>query len=254
MKLTCSILVLVFSVSIAEVAAQKRRTTSLGNRSAATVKPREIGSMAVVMDETLAVLRIRPSLFADSVQRMHRGRRVRILGSAEADGVKFYKVAAPPNNSGWVQSDAVFGAFRESDEQRLAILVQAADGFNQIELAAAFFEMYPVSKFRPAMLLLYGDLIEETALKISRDANSRLSRREMAASGAPVHSYYLNFVSLDRYRKLGVRFLFNPATRTFHYDGNAWNEIVTKFAAAPESAEARKRLDSLKEKLAKKAN
>src|SRR5215210_3082884 len=145
------------------------------------------------MDETLSVLRVKPSLFAESVQRMRRGREVRILGVAEADGVKFYKVTAPPNNSGWVQAEAVFGKFRDGDDARLAGLVQAADGFDQIELAAAFFDLYPQSRFRPAILLLFGDLLEDAATKLSKDAGSRLNRREMAATAAPLHSYYLNF-------------------------------------------------------------
>jgi hypothetical protein len=72
----------------------------------------------------------------------------------------------------------------------------------------------------------------------------------MAASGAPPYSYYLNFVSLDRYRKLGVLFLFNAANRSFHYDGASWDEIVKKFPASPEAVEAQKRLDSLKVKMA----
>jgi hypothetical protein len=218
-------------------------------KSASVQKPKEIGSTAVVIDETLSVLRMRPSLFAESVQRMRRGRKVQILGIAEADGVKFYRVSAPPNNSGWVQTDAVFGKFREGDDARLARLVQASNGFDQIELASSFFALYPKSQFRPALLLLYGDLLEETAAKLSKDAGSRLDRREMAASAAPMHSYYLNFNMLDRYRKLNIVFLFNSAVKTFHYDGASWREILQKFPAAAESAEAQKRLDSLKEKM-----
>ena len=73
----------------------------------------------------------------------------------------------------------------------------------------------------------------------------------MAASAAPLHSYYLNFNMLDRYRRLGVQFLFNPSTRQFHYNGASWMEIVRKFPVSPEAVEARKRLDSLKEKMEK---
>jgi outer membrane protein assembly factor BamD (BamD/ComL family) len=71
----------------------------------------------------------------------------------------------------------------------------------------------------------------------------------MAASGAPLHSYFLNYVSLDRYRKLGIVFLFNSATRNFHYDGASWREIIQKYPASQEAAEAQKRLDSLKQKM-----
>jgi len=207
---------------------------------------------AVVVDERLSLLRMKPSLFAKSAQRMRRGRRVQILGVAENDGVKFLKVAATPG-SGWVQSDAVFSKLRPGDEERLVRLVQASDGFEQIELATLFFEMFPASKLRPAVLLLYGDLLEEAAVKLSRDATSKLNRREIASSGAPLHSYYLNFNSLDRYRKLGVTFLFNLSTRLFHYDGASWTEIVRKYPGSVEATEAKKRLDSLTVKLERPA-
>lgn len=222
--------------------AQKRRPAIV----------REAGKSAVVIDETLSVLRARPSLFADPIQRMRRGRRVQILGGVEADGVRFLKVSVPPGNSGWVQSDAVVGRFRAGDEERFARLVQATDGFDQIELAARFCEMYPQSQFRSPILLLLGDLLEDAASKLSRDAASRLRRREMVASGAPLHSYYLNFNMIDRYRKLGVTFLFNPSTRTFHYDGASWMEIAKRFPTSSEAAEAKKRLDSLKLKMDKR--
>lgn len=246
-------LFLLFVVIIcpASTAAQKRPNRPVAKTvSPALSKPREIGSTAVVIDETLSVLRDRPSLFAEPVQRMRRGRKVVIQGAIEADGVRFYKVAAPPAKFGWVQADALFGSFRPTDEERLARLVQASDGFDQIEIAEEFFSLYPKSQFRPPILLLFGDLLEEVAVKLSRDSNNRLTRREMAASGAPLHSYFLNYVSLDRYRKLGIIFLFNSATRSFHYDGASWREIVQKFPLSTEASEAQKRLDSLKEKMA----
>lgn len=235
------------------VEAQKRRvpTKSKQNQVAAPQKTKEIGNSAVVIDETLSVLRLKPSLFSDSIQRMRRGRRIQITDSREADGVKFYKVSAPPNKNGWIQAEAVFGRFRQGDDERLARLVQASDGFEQIEIAAQFLEIFPASPLRPAILLLMGDLIEETALKLSRDATRRLDRKAMAAAGAPLHSFYLNFVMLDRYRKLGIVFLFNSDTRYFHYDGANWREIVSKFPNSTEAAEARKRLNSLKEKFEK---
>lgn len=232
--------------------AQQKKPVSKVKTVAA--KSSEIGQSAIVIDETLSVLRIKPSLFSDSIQRMRRGRKIQILGVTEADGVKFYRVTAPPANYGWVQSDAVFGKFRVGDEERLARLVQASDGFEQIEIAVEFFNLYPASRFRPAISLLYGDLLEEVAAKLSKDATNRLSRKEMAASAAPLHSYYLNFVSLDRYRKLDITFLFNSATKQFHYDGASWREIVSKFAASQEATEANKRLDSLRLKMEKSSS
>ena len=243
------LITLVIFASIGAFAQKKAVAPAKPKASAA--RSSEIGQTAVVVDETLAVLRKMPSLFSESVHRMSRGRKVLILGVTEADGVKFYKVTVPPKNFGWVQADAVFGKFRGNDEERLARLVQASDGFEQIEIANEFFSLYPDSKFKPSILLLYGDLLEEAAVTLSKNATSRLSRKEMAASGAPLHSYYLNFNMLDRYRKLGVIFVFNSATKQFHYDGASWKEIVTKFPTSAESVEAQKRLATLKVKMEK---
>jgi hypothetical protein len=233
---------------VSTVEAQKNRPT-INQKKPPTAAPQIVGAKGIVVDEKLSLLRIQPSLYADSVQRMRIGRDVVITGLKEADGVTFYKVNALPNHKGWVQAEAIVTKVRRGDDERFARIVQANDGFEQLELAQMFLETFPKSTLRPPILLLYGDLIEEHARKLSTDATKRLVRREMAASAAPLHSYYLNYVSLDRFRKLGIVFLFNIATRQFHYNGAAWEEIVTKFPTSSEVEEAKKRLDSLKEKL-----
>ncbi len=243
-----TILLPVFLFFTVNTEAQKRRPASQSNKNSA-VSP--AANKAVVVDERLAVLRSMPGFFAKPVVRMRRGRAVSITGAKEADGVTFYRVTALPNNFGWVQAEAVAGRFRRGDDARLAKLVQSSEGFEQIERAQIFLETFPDSTLRPAILLLLGDLIEETALRLSNEATRRLDRREMAASGAPLHSFYLNYVSLDRYRRLGINFAFNSNTKLFHYDGEHWREIVKKFPKTAEATEAQKRLDSLKEKMAK---
>lgn len=242
-----SLFLVIFTFSIA--AQKKRRLPVSIKKPVAVETPRGNSNTAIVVDERLAVLRIEPSLYSKSIQRMRSGRIVSISGVKEADGVTFYRVAVPPNNYGWVQSEAVFGKFRRGDDERLARLVQATSGFEQIERAFLFLENFSNSALRPAILLLTGDIIEESAAKMSLEATRRLDRREMTAAGAPLHSFYLNYVSLDRYRKLGISFVFNPNTKTYHYDGASWKEIISKFPTASESKEAQKRLDSLKEKL-----
>jgi hypothetical protein len=201
------------------------------------------------MDESLSVLRDRPSLYGNALQRMRRGRRVQILGTTEADGVRFYRISAPPSSTGWVQADAVFLRSNSSDEERFAQLVTAAEGFSQIDLAIHFLNFYTTSEHRPSILLLLGDLLEDTATRLTREANNRLNRREMAATAAPLHSYYLNYVALDRYRRIGIRFLFNPATRSYHYDGAAWMELTREHAGTKEAAEATARLEELSQKM-----
>ena len=247
-----SLLTLLFiAIAVSPLIAQRRTGGTVSKAGFRPARSAEVGQSAIVVDETLSVLRKDPSLFSEPVHRMQRGRKVQILGVTEADGVKFYKVTAPPTSFGWVQADAVFGKFRATDEERFAKLVQATDGYDQIEMATQFFETYPDSRFKPQVLMLYGDLLEEVAAKLTKDANSRLRRPEMAASAAPMHSYFLNFVSLDRYRKLGIIFLFNSTARAFHYNGASWKEIVTKFPKSPEAVEAQKRLDNLALKMQK---
>ena len=73
----------------------------------------------------------------------------------------------------------------------------------------------------------------------------------MAASAAPLHSYYLNYNRLDRFRKLGIIFLFNSTAKQFHYDGASWKEIVAKFPASTEAAEAMQRIETLQIKMEK---
>ncbi|MBP9663719.1 MAG: SH3 domain-containing protein [Pyrinomonadaceae bacterium] len=252
MKKVGLIILVIAGLSVMAIAQKKRVGPGAKPRVTAVAKAPEIGQTAIVIDETLSVLRKNPSLFSEAVHRMSRGRKVQILGVTEADGVKFYKVTVPPKNFGWVQADAVFGKFHPSDEDRLSKLVQASTGFDQIEIAQHFFALFPSSKLRPALLLLYGDLLEETAGRLSKEAAGRLNRREMAASAAPMHSYYLNFNMLDRYRRLGVIFLFNPTTRQYHYDGASWKEIVARFATSSQVAEATKRLETLKLRMDKK--
>ncbi|HEY0051607.1 MAG TPA: hypothetical protein VGB68_20075 [Pyrinomonadaceae bacterium] len=254
MKPTFHVLLLVFLAFAFQIQAQKKRRliTPVKNPVAENQIRRESANTAIVVDERLAVLRASPSLYAMPVQRMRRGRKILISGVKDGDGVTFYRVNLSSESAGWVQAEAVVGKFRRGDDERLARLVQSSEGFDQIERATIFLENFPKSPLRPAMLLLFGDLVEENAAMISREATRRLSRREMTATGAPIHSFYLNYASLDRYRRLKVGFVFNPDTKILHYDGAAWKEILTRFPKSSEAAEAQKRLDSLKEKLGRK--
>jgi hypothetical protein len=227
--------------------AQKTRPNTVSKVVAKPSTP--MGSYGIVIDERLSVLRTEPSFFSNEIQRMRVGRRVLISGIKQNEGVTFYKIRALPNFSGWVQSDSIVSKTKMGDDERLAKIVQAIDGFDQIELALVFLENFPKSNLSASILLLFGDLIEEQARKLSTDAGKRLIRREMAATSAPLHSFYLNYVGLDRYRKLGIVFLVNVETKQFHYNGRSWEEIIKKFPNSQEASEAKKRIDLLKEKI-----
>src|SRR6059058_6587954 len=112
MKLTLSLIVVFLLIPYQANAQKKRVATPPRTRPIVSTRPSEIGKTGVILDETLSLLREKPSLFAEPIQRMRRGRKVMIQGVAESDGVRFYRVAAPPSNLGWVQAEAVYGKFR----------------------------------------------------------------------------------------------------------------------------------------------
>ncbi len=230
--------VLLFVISIVPVPAQRSKR----------IQPKTV--RAVVIDNNLAVVRNSPGYFGQAVRRLRRGRELTVLGSKTVDAVGFLRVSITSRTTGWIQREAVVIRSIPGDEDRLLRLVLALKNFEQMEAARIFLSEFPLSESRPQMLLLFGDLAEEAAAKISAQAAKRLDRAAMAASGGPVHGFLLNFPALDRYRKIGIVFFVNPRTRTIHYAGSAWREILQRFPASDEAAEARKRLARLDEKLA----
>jgi hypothetical protein len=217
----------------ASVNAQQRRAPEGGQR-------------AVVVDERLAALRDAPDLSANIVHRLSRGRVVAIRGARRSpDGVTFYRVMVTRRTGGWMQSEAVVSPWRKGDDARLLRMIQGEDDFDTIARARIFLDWFPRSPLRPTVLMIYGDEAEKAAAKLSHDANRRLSEKEMTASGAPVFSYFLNYSGLDRYRRQGVVFIFDRASRQFHYDGASWREIIRRYPHSTEAVEARKRLDAL---------
>ena len=215
--------------------AQKRRRPPAGGR------------IAVVVDERLAALRDAPDLSAALVQRLGRGRAVAVSGArvSAADGVRFYRVELTRRTGGWLQAEAVVQPSRAGDDERLLRLVSASRDFDLLARARIFLETFPRSPLRPAVLLLFGDAAEGAAERLSREAARRLDAREMEAGGAPPRSYFLNFNGLDRFNRVGVRFVFDGPARRFRYDGAAWREILRRHPRSPEAAAARARLDAM---------
>jgi hypothetical protein len=206
----------------------------------------EGGQRAVVVDERLAVLRDAPDRTASLLQRMSRGRAVAIRGAKRSvDGVTFYRVAVTRRTGGWIQSEAVVSAVRKNDDERLLRLIQNSEEFDRVVRARIFLDVFQRSPLRPAVLLLYGEAAEKAAGKLSRDAIRRLDEKEMAAGGAPVFSYFLSYSGLDRYRRQGITFIFDRTTKSFHYDGASWREILRRYPRSVEAEEARQRLNAL---------
>lgn len=228
-----SISILLTTCFYAQGLAQKRRIPTGGR-------------VAIVVDERLAALRAAPSLSARLDQRLSRGRYVAIIGKQRTpDGITYYQVKVTRRKHGWLQSDSLVSSFQASDDERLLRLIRGSQDFDLIARARIFLDMFPQSPLRPTVLLIYGDAAEEAASKLARDAGRRLDKSEMAAGGAPEFSYFMNFNELDRYNRQGIRFVFDSATKQFHYDGAAWREIARRYPHSPEAVEAHKRLEKV---------
>ena len=225
---------------VCETTAQRRRVSVGGGRG------------AVVVDERLAALRDGPDFSARLLQRMSRGRAVSILGAKRTpDGITFYRVAVTRRTGGWLQSEAVVSPARSEDDARLLRLIRGSEEFDRVARARIFLDLFQRSPLRPTVLMIYAEEAEAAAAKLSREAARRLDEREMTAGGAPLFSYFLNYNGLDRYRRQGIAFLFNRATKQFHYDGEGWREILRRYPRSAEAVEARKRLDALSSVAAK---
>jgi hypothetical protein len=231
--LVAALLLFIWFFSLTNAAyANKRRAPAGGQR-------------AVVVDERLAALRAEPALTAPLVQRLARGREVAILGTRRApDGVNFYRVAVTRRTRGWLQAESVAAPARAREDARLLRLIEASTDFDQLTRARIFLEEFPRSPLRARVLLLYGTAAEEAAARLSRDAERRLREDRLPDGDAPLHSYFLNYSGLDRYRRHGVVFTFDATAKRFRYDGAAWRELLRRHPRSPEATEARRRLDT----------
>ena len=197
-------------------------------------------------DELEGVVREEPSLAGALAQRLGRGRAVALTGARRAaDGVTFYQVNVTRRTHGWLQAESFASSSRAGDDRRLLDLITASKGFDRVERARIFLELFPRSPHRPTALLLYGEAAEDSAATLSRTASNRLAEDKLPADSAPPHSYYLNFNGLDRFRRQGIAYIFDAASKQFHYDGAAWRELARRYPQSREAAEARKHLQTL---------
>ena len=206
-------------------------------------RPPAGGAAAVVVDERLAALRDAPGPGANLIRRLGRGRVVAVTGERASGGLKYLRVLVTRRTGGWLQAEAVARPSRAGEDARLLRLARGSAEFDRLARAHLLLESFPRSALRPAALLVYGDAAAEAAGRLTREARRRLDPEEMEAGGAPRASYFLNYNGLDRYRRLGVVFDFDPASETYRYDGAAWREILRRYPRSPEAVEARGRLE-----------
>ncbi|MFZ0063208.1 MAG: hypothetical protein WAL47_14350 [Pyrinomonadaceae bacterium] len=214
---------------------------SLGGESGWAQARRLSSRSAVVADERLAVLRVAPQFSAPFLRRIGRGRIVTLLETQRSsDGAVFYRVAVTRRTRGWLQREAVVVPSRAGDDARLLALIKASRDFDRLARARIFLDVFRRSRHRPAVLLIFGEAAEKAAAKLSHDAARQLDPEDLSADASLV-SYFLNYRGLDRYRRQGIVFTFDPRTRQFHYDGAAWRELNRRYRGSAEASVIRQR-------------
>lgn len=226
-------IVFVIAISLTAEAQTRRKSSTPGQR-------------AVIVDERLSALRTRPDVKAPLEQRLRRGRVVGILGAKKSkEGESFLRVSVTRNTRGWVLAEAVVKAGSAADAERLLKLVEDSDDdFVKARLARLCADEFRATPAAPRCLLKLGETAERVADRLTRDAKRRVGNEEPSA-GLSKRDYFLNFVGLDRYNRIGVLFEFDATAERIVYDGEAYRELAKRY---PKSSE----VQTAKDKLSKK--
>jgi hypothetical protein len=195
------------------------------------------GRRAVIIDERLSVLRERPDIASELVQRLRRGRLVGIMHEVRGkDGHRFFRVVVTRRTSGWILADALARSGSEADAQRLLELIGGErEGFAKVRLATICVAEFGKTRLAPRAYLLLAESAEAVAKELTRAASRRLNTPAQRSS-----LFMLNDVGLDRYTRIGVRFRFNG--ESFIYDGHAYRELLRRYPRSDEAVLARTRL------------
>ncbi len=226
-------IVFVIAVSFNAEAQTRRRAITPGQR-------------AFVVDERLSALRTQPDVKAPLELRLRRGRAVGILGARKSkNGESFLRVSVTRNTRGWVLAESVVKAGNVADAERLLKLIEDADDdFVKARLARLCADEFRATASAPRCLLKLGEIAERVADRLTRDAKRRVGNEEPSA-GLSKRDYFLNFVGLDRYNRIGVLFEFDASAERIVYDGDAYRELARRY---PKSSE----VQTAKDKLSKK--
>ncbi len=187
------------------------------------------GQRAIVIDERLSALRTQPDVKARLEQRLRRGRVVGILSARKSkDGQQFLRVSVSRNTRGWVLAEAVVKTGNSTDAERLLKLTEDTDDdFVKARLAKLCADEFRSTATAPRCLLKLGEAAELAADRLTRDAKRRVGNEEPSA-GLGKRDYFLNFVGLDRYNRIGVMFNYDAAADRIVYDSEAYREVARR--------------------------
>lgn len=203
---------------------------------------------AYVFNEHFSALRRAPRADAPIIERLGRGRLTAILGHRRSTaGALYYRVATTRRTRGWIDSGAIVSPAIPGDAQRLLAAIQSSEDFARFELGRIMLLHFKPSSARAEALMVLGGEAERAAQTLTESSHRKKIGRRWGAGGRPAEEVYLNFESLDRYNRLGVRFRFDPINARYLYDGYAYRELTRTQPSHPLAAAAAGRLKLLED-------
>jgi hypothetical protein len=190
---------------------------------------------AIVVDERFSALWEKPGWEGKLRRRLRRGRVVWLIGAPRIrQGERFHRVAVSRRTRGWIHEAALVRPGERTDGERLwRVIEETEDDFVKVSLAqlcALHFRGQPVAA---RALWLLGETMTRVAHRLTLEAERRIGKID------PIRhrSAMMGYVSLDRYNRLGISFLYDGASGTLRYDGAAFDELRQRY---PRSAEAQR--------------
>jgi len=248
MKAGLSILILLIIASA--TLAQADSTYDRKPRDTSWQASRPRFTKAFVVDDRLSALRREADIKSQVIQRLRLRRPVFITETKAggSDQPRFYRVAVTRRTRGWIHESALAIPGRPHEDERvMKLITDAQDGLDRISLCLLFLDHFNRSPLAPRVWLAMAEEADRASVALSQHARKRLK----GVDGHDLRDYYLSDSGLDRYSKLGIAFDFEPATSEFVYDGRAYRQILKRFPHSAEAGTARKRLDSVEQRLAR---
>jgi len=172
------------------------------------------GSRAFVIDSTVAVLRVRPSLDAAITKRLSDGRRVVILSQLrDRDGTQWTRVAVTRRTRGWVLAIALASPGDRGDERRMLDLLDDAEGIHRLRVARTATDHFPA--VRAQATAVFNDEADRAALELSARLQARHELPSARSDPMAIRAHLLSDPMLDRYLRLGLSFDVDVASLTY---------------------------------------
>lgn len=214
---------------------------------------------AFVVDERLNALRKEADLQSPVLRRVSLARPVYVIEAKTVKNgqAKFYRVAISRRTRGWIHEAAIAIPGRVGEDARLLDLITESYAEKEnltsiterLILCKLFSEKFVNSKFLPEVLLTLGQDAERIAALLNKTPPKHLNALQQAEKStlktaylrADLRDIYLSDPRLDRYSRLGIHFEYLPKSNEFIYNGQAYQQIVRRFAksAAYETANQR---------------